>query len=213
MNHDLANIKNIIFDLGNVLLNLDIDASVKAFQKLGLSAEVVDRKYAYSNPAFYALEVGKVTPEDFCSQVRLVLGNPLATNQQIEDAWYAMIKDIPPARIKVLQELKKYFKVYLFSNTNEIHISRLLPEFKMQHGFDFTSLFEKAFYSYEIHERKPDLISFEKVIELAGVNPAETLFVDDLEPNIQSAQKAGLQTFWLKKGMEMAEWFKSQHLF
>jgi putative hydrolase of the HAD superfamily len=208
MNPDLANIKNIIFDLGNVLLNLDIDASVKAFQKLGLSAEVVDRKYAYSDPVFYALEVGKATREEFCSQVSRVLGNPLATDRQIEDAWYAMIKDVPPARVAVVQELRKHFKVYLFSNTNEIHISRLLPEFKAQHGIDFTSLFEKAFYSYEIQDRKPDLTSFEKVIELSGVNPAETLFVDDLEPNILSAQQTGLQTLWLKKGMEMADFFR-----
>ncbi|MCG6191311.1 HAD family hydrolase [Maribellus maritimus] len=207
MNPDLTNIKNIIFDLGNVLLNLDFDASIEAFQKIGLNDEVINRKHAYSDPVFYALEVGKVTTEEFSNQVRRVINNPLATNKQIEDAWYAMIKEIPANRVKVVQELNKSFNVYLFSNTNEIHIRRLHKEFKDQHGIDFPSLFTKDFYSHEIQDRKPDLESFKKVIELSGVNPGETLFVDDLEPNILSAQKAGLQTLWLKKGMEMAEIF------
>ncbi|QGY44492.1 HAD-IA family hydrolase [Maribellus comscasis] len=207
MNPDLTNIKNIIFDLGNVLLNLDFDASIEAFRKIGLNDEVINRKHAYSDPIFYALEVGKVTTEEFSNQVRRVIKNPLATNKQIEDAWYAMIKEIPANRVKVVQELNKSFNVYLFSNTNEIHIRRLHKEFKDQHGIDFPSLFTKDFYSHEIQDRKPDLESFKKVIELSGVNPGETLFVDDLEPNILSAQKAGLQTLWLKKGMEMAEIF------
>ena len=207
MNPDLTNIKNIVFDLGNVLLNLDFDASIEAFRKLGLSDEVVDRKHAYSDPIFYALEIGKVTIEEFCNQARRVINNPFATDQQIEDAWYAMIKDIPETRVKAVQALNQNFNVYLFSNTNEIHINRLHREFKAQHGIDFPSLFVKDFYSYEIQERKPDLNSFKKVIDLSGVDPAETLFVDDLEPNIMSAQKVGLQTFWLKNGMEMAEIF------
>ncbi len=207
MNPDLTNIKNIIFDLGNVLLNLDFDASIKAFQKLGLSSGFLDRKHAYSDPIFNAYEVGKVTKEEFFNQVRRVVSNPFATDLQIEEAWYAMIKDIPAYRVKVVQKLKKNFNVYLFSNTNEIHITRLHKDFKLQHGIDFPSLFVKDFYSYIIQERKPDLNSFRKVIDQSGVVPAETLFVDDLEANILSAQKMGLQTLWLRNGLEMAEVF------
>lgn len=207
MKTDLSGIKNIIFDLGNVLLNLDFDASVKAFHQLGLSEDVLNRQQAYADPVFYNLEIGKVTPADFRERVRALLNNPAASDRQIDDAWYAMILDIPPKRVKTLQRLGKTHRLFLFSNTNAIHIGRLLPEFKNTYGFDFPSLFETAYYSHEIGARKPDLEAYKKVIDLSGVVPGETLFVDDLEKNILAAQQAGLKTFWLKKEMEMAELF------
>lgn len=207
MQIDLTNIKNIIFDLGKVLLNLDFNASIVAFQKLGLKNDVLDNKQAYSDPVFYELEVGKVTPAEFCNRVRKVLNNPDATDSQIEDAWYSMILDIPASRVKVVQELSKNYNVYLFSNTNQIHIERLHRAFKAEHGIDFPSLFVKDFYSHEIHERKPDLSSYKKVIELSGINPEESIFIDDLEKNIIGAQQSGLKTFWLKEGMELTEVF------
>ena len=207
MKIDLINIKNIIFDLGKVLLNLDFEASIKAFQKLGLNKNVLDNQQAYSDPVFYELEVGKVSPKEFCSRVRKVLNNPDVTDLQIEDAWYAMILDIPASRVKVVQELSKNYNVYLFSNTNQIHIERLHRKFKTEHGIDFPSLFVKDYYSHEIHERKPDLSSYQKVIELSGIKPEESIFIDDLEKNIIGAQQSGLQTFWLKDGMELTEIF------
>jgi putative hydrolase of the HAD superfamily len=207
MKPDLTNIKNIIFDLGKVLLNLDFNASIVAFQKLGLNKDVLDNQQAYSDPVFYELEVGKVTPKEFCSRVRNVLNNQDATDLQIEDAWYAMILDIPASRVKVVQELGKNYNVYLFSNTNKIHIDRLHRAFKAEHGIDFPSLFVKDYYSHEIHERKPDLLSYQKVIELSGINPDESIFIDDLEKNIIGAQQSGLKTFWLKEGMELKELF------
>jgi putative hydrolase of the HAD superfamily len=208
MQIDLTNIKNIIFDLGKVLLNLDFNASIGAFQKLGLKNDVLDSKQAYSDPVFYELEVGKVTPAEFCNRVRKVLNNPDATDSQIEDAWYSMILDIPASRVKVVQELSKNFNVYLFSNTNKIHIERLHRAFKAEHGIDFPSLFVKDYYSHEIHERKPDLSSYQKVIELSGVKPEQSIFIDDLEKNIIGAQQSGLKTFWLKEGMEMSDVFE-----
>ena len=207
MKIDLTNIKNIIFDLGKVLLNLDFNASIVAFQKLGLKTDVLDSKQVYSDPVFYELEVGKVTPEEFCNRVRKVIQNPDSTDSQIEDAWYSMILDIPASRVKVVQELSKNYNVYLFSNTNKIHIERLHRAFKTEHGIDFPSLFVKDYYSHEIHERKPDLSSYQKVIELAGINPEESIFIDDLEKNIIGAQQSGLKTFWLKEGMEMTDIF------
>jgi putative hydrolase of the HAD superfamily len=136
-----------------------------------------------------------------------VINNPEATDLQIEDAWSAMILDIPAKRVKVLQELAKTYRVYLFSNTNQIHIERLHRAFYKEHGIHFPTLFTKDYYSHEIHERKPDLSSYEKVIELAGIKPDESIFIDDLEKNIIAADKAGLKTFWLKNGKEMVDIF------
>ena len=207
MKPDLTNIKNIIFDLGKVLLNLDFNATIEEFRNLGFNGNVLDHALVYKDPVFYELETGKITPAEFCNKVRGILNNPGITDLQIEDAWYAMIKDIPAPRVEVLQKLAKTYNVYLFSNTNQIHIERLHQKFRAGFGFEFSSLFVTDFYSHEIHFGKPDVNSYLKVIELSGVIPRETLFVDDLENNIEGAQKAGLNTFWLREGMEMAEIF------
>ena len=187
---DLSNIKNIIFDLGNVLLNLDFDASIKAFQKLGLNKAAINPSVAFSDSVFYNLETGRITPAEFRSRVRELLNNPNASDLQIDDAWYDMILDIPEKRVKALQDLRSKYRIFLFSNTNEIHIGRLLEEFKAIYGFDFPGLFDEVFYSHEIKARKPEIEAFEQVIKLSGVEPVETLFVDDLENNILAAEKA-----------------------
>ena len=207
MKADLTNIKNIIFDLGRVLLNLDFDASIKAFLKLGSDGAILDHKNAYGDPIFYNLEVGEITPAEFRSGVRKLLQNEQLTDVQIDEAWCTMLLDIPVHRVKKVQELSQNYNLYLFSNTNQIHINRLLSEFKEQYDFDFHSLFTAVYYSHEIHDRKPEISSYEKVIALSGVNPEETLFIDDLEKNIVAGQTAGLKTFWLQNGMEMAELF------
>ncbi|MEN8115868.1 MAG: HAD family phosphatase [Bacteroidota bacterium] len=207
MKTDLTNIKNIIFDLGKVLVNLDFDATIKAFYDLAQNEEIIDSQHSYTDPVFYNLEVGKIVPEEFLKRIRELLNNPNATDLQINDAWYAMFKGVPADRVKLLQKLGKKYNLYLFSNTNELHIGKFLPDFKAQHKTDFTSLFIKTFYSHEIHERKPDVSAYLKVIELSGVKPEETLFIDDLENNIEGAKQAGLKTFWLKEGMELAELF------
>jgi glucose-1-phosphatase len=207
MKADLTGIKNIIFDLGGVLLNLDFDASIKTFQDIGLKNEVVDYQQAYADPVFYELETGKVTPANFRERVRRILNNPHATDAEIDDAWCAVFSGIPVNRVKKIQELGKKYNLFLFSNTNHIHIKRLHAEFKAEHGIKLPSLFIESYYSHDINERKPDLSAFQKVIRLSGVKPEETLFVDDLEKNIVGAEKAGLKTFWLKKGMELSEIF------
>lgn len=205
MELNLTNIKNIIFDLGKVLLNLDFDASITAFNELGLKEDVLNRQQAFADPVFYQLETGKITPEKFRIRVREVLNNPEISDWKIDDAWCAMIKDIPEKRVEMLKRLSESYKLYLFSNTNVIHIELLHKEFMESYGFEFSSLFVKDFYSHEINERKPDLSSFQKVTELSGVEPAETLFVDDLESNIKGAAEAGFKTLWLKDGMEITD--------
>lgn len=207
MKEHLCKIKNIIFDLGNVLLDLDFNASVEAFSKLGLSEEVVDYRQAYANPVFYEFEKGTIEPAAFRSRVRKILNNPRATDKEIDDAWCAIFLDIPEKRVRALQRLAKKYDIFLFSNTNKIHIEQLHREFKAIYGIEFSSLFTDDYYSHLIGERKPDLRSYRKVIELSGVRPEDTLFVDDLEKNITGARKAGLKTFWLKEGMEMTDFF------
>ena len=207
MKIDLKGIKNIIFDLGGVILDLDFDASIKAFHALGLNQDILDGKLAYSDPIFYALQTGAVSPDIFRIRIRELLENPLATDEQIDNAWSAMLKGIPVSRISTIGKLREKYRVFMFSNTNIIHIDRLEKEFMVKNGFSFTSVFDGVYYSQDIHDSKPAVSSFIKVIEMAGVDPAETLFVDDLEENLKGAASAGLRTFWLKKGLELNEVF------
>ncbi len=207
MKTDLSSIKNIIFDLGNVIVDLDFDATINAFLKLGLNKAVLNNQQVYSHPMFYAFEVGNISPEAFRNTVREILKNTEATDRQINDAWCAMLLNTTAERIKLLKKLGRKYRIFLFSNTNVIHINDFLHRFTEKYHFDFTSLFEKTFYSHEIHERKPDLSAFNKVIEMAGVIPEETLFVDDLKKNIEGARAAKLNAFWLKDGMELCNCF------
>ncbi len=204
---ELSGIKNIVFDLGNVLLNLDFDASIQAFKKLGLNDDVLNSQQEYVDPIFYDLEVGRISPETFRQRVRKLFHNSNITDKQIDDAWCAMILDIPAPRVQILKELGKKFNVYLFSNTNPIHMERMHTRFKTDHGIEFSSLFVKDYYSHELHERKPDLTSYRKMIELSGIKPTETLFIDDLEKNILGAKNVGIKTFWLIQGMELVDLF------
>ena len=204
---DLSGIRNIIFDLGGVLLNLDFEATFKAFKQLGSKASKAETKESYANPLFLDFETGMISATVFRQKFHEYLKNPALTDEMIDDAWYAMILDIPKNRVDTLLKIREKINIYLFSNTNDIHITRLKKWFYREYGFEFESLFVKAYYSHEIHERKPDLSSYLKVIELAGIKPKETLFVDDLEKNINKALKTGLKTLWLRDGMEMSEVF------
>ncbi len=204
---ELSGIQNIVFDLGNVLLNLDFEASINAFKELGMNDAVLNMEQAYVDPVFYELEIGNISPEAFRERVREILNNPKATDHQIDDAWCAMILDVPFERVELVKELGKKFKVYLFSNTNPIHIARLHKQFHSSHGFEFSSIFVKDYYSHELHERKPDLTSYRKLIELSGIDPTKTLFIDDLEKNIRGAQNAGIKTYWLKNRTMLTDLF------
>ncbi len=204
---DLTGIKTIIFDLGEVILNLDFQASVKAFRQLGLKEDVLSGGLKFPDQIFYELQIGVITPEEFRKGVRRLLKNKNLTDQQIDFAWCAMLLDIPFSRIKIIQELRKKYRVFLFSNTNKIHIDKLHKEFFEEHGFEFPSVFDKVYYSQDIHDAKPDVSAFEKVINDSGINPKETLFVDDLEKNIIGAQKADLKGLWLRPEMDIREIF------
>jgi len=207
MERSLPTIKNIVFDLGKVLLNLNFDATIDAFRNLGLGTEVVTPLQTYIDPVFYEFEVGIISPENFRNRVRQILNNPDATDQQIDDAWCAMLLDVPGYRVDLLKALKNKYDLYLFSNTNILHIRQFHQKFLKTYRIEFPSLFRKVFYSHELKKRKPDLEAFHQVLELSGIHSEETLFIDDLEKNIEGASLAGMQTVWLRNGMDITEIF------
>ncbi len=202
----LDGIQNIIFDLGGVLLNLAPQLTLDAFRQLGSTELVEDNPWGFKHEVFYKMESGLVSNDEFRAGVRTMLAEG-ASDEQIDAAWTAMLLDIPKERVEVLLGLKKQFGTYLFSNTNAIHVAKFQSDFRVQHGMELSSLFVRDYYSNEIQVRKPDVKAFEKVIELSGVVPAETLFIDDSEENAKSAQQAGLHSLWLQKGMYVEKIF------
>ena len=203
----LKGIHNIIFDLGGVLLNIDPMKTIDAFGKLGMEQLVGDKGLTYDHDIFYMMEQGKITPDEFREGVLALL--PLRVSyQQVDDAWTAMLLDFPTIRVELLKSLRKDFGIYLFSNTNAIHVERFHSNFRNQHGFEVSTLFEKDFYSNEIGYRKPSPESFQEIIRLSGINPEESLFIDDSLPNVESAIACGLKGYWLEPGQKVEEIFK-----
>lgn len=193
----MAAIKNIVFDLGNVLLDLHLEKTEEAFRDL-LQEEF---EYAYlkyeADRLFERLEVGKITPFEFVNGMRSAAEVPISDDDVI-DSWNALLGDLPKKRIDFLKELSKDYNIYLLSNTNAIHIMWLHEYLTEQHGMsihDFTGLFKKHYFSFQIQLRKPHKAIYEYVLDDAGLLPEETLMVDDRKDNIASAKKMGFQTF------------------
>lgn len=192
----MQQIKNIIFDLGGVLLNIDFTLSEKAFALLGVTnfAEYVSP--AKSNELFLKLEIG-MEEELFYEEFRQLSGLAV-TNEQIRDAWNALLLNYRKESIAILPGLKKKYKTFLLSNTNEIHTKSFQQSFKDE--FQKQSLdncFHEAFYSHRIGHRKPNAAAFELVLNKHALIPAETLFIDDSFANIEAAKALGIQTVHL----------------
>ena len=203
----LKGIRNIIFDLGGVLLNINPKMTIEAFGKLGMEQLVGDKGLSYDHKIFYQMEQGKITSEEFRNGVRQLLPKEVS-DHDIDTAWTAMLLDFPAIRVQLVKNLRKDFKIYLFSNTNAIHVEKFHSIFRNQHGFEVSALFEKDFYSNEIGHRKPSPESYQEIIRLSGINPAESLFIDDSLQNVESAIAAGLKGHWLEPNQNVEEIFQ-----
>ena len=203
----LYGVKNIIFDLGGVLLNIDPKKTIEAFGRLGMEQLIGDKGLSYDHDIFYLMEQGKVTPEEFRNGVRQLISTEV-TDDQIDNAWTAMLLDFPANRVELVKNLRNNYKIYLFSNTNAIHVAKYQANFKSQHGFEVSSLFEIDFYSNEIGYRKPSPESFQEIIRLSGINPEESIFIDDSLPNVEAAIGCGLKGYWLEPGQKIEEVFQ-----
>jgi putative hydrolase of the HAD superfamily len=194
-------VKNIIFDLGGVLIDIDFTKTKNAFIASGIHNFETYFQQSFSNPLFADLEKGLIAPVDFYEAFRKESGVHLP-DQLIIDNWNALLGDFRKSGIQYVGELKKQYRVFLFSNTNIIHYEAFMQLFNDQFGSErFHDYFEKAYYSHEIRLRKPDVDSFEFILRENNLLAAESLFVDDTIKNIEGAKAAGLQTLWLENGM------------
>lgn len=191
-------IKNIIFDFGGVLLNIDYMLTEKAFIELGVSNFATLYNQHKASDLFEQLETGKISPDDFYNHFRAI-SKTNVTNEQIKDAWNAMLLDLPIERIEWLQKIKNKYNIFLYSNTNQIHYDCFINTLNknLPNNF-FETLFIKTYYSHSCGFRKPYPESYLKIIEEQQLNKAETLFIDDTLINIEGAKIAGLQTIHIQ---------------
>ena len=204
-----SNVKNIIFDLGGVILNIDYNITAKAFQNLGI--EEYNELYTQFNQIdiFDKLEKGEIKPSFFYNKIR-ELAKKDFTDKQIQNAWNAMLLDFPIKRLELLQQLKLRYNIYLCSNTNEIHLKHYNNTLKQTFGINnLSDIFIKEYYSHEVGMRKPNSDIFELIIKENNLKPTETMFIDDSPQHIEGASKVGLIAYHLTNGEDILDLFRT----
>ena len=190
----MKGIKNVLFDMGGVIMTLNRMNCIKAFQELGFSdIETYLDDYCQKGP-FLKVEDGSIEKEEFFNSIREHIPN--ASDDEIRDAFMQFIVDIPVHRIAFIRKLKeKGFRTMLLSNTNPVLFPEISKRYFTQEGLSVEDYFDGIFLLYKIRAVKPDHDAFRQVIRLSGIDPEETLFIDDSQRNLDSASSFGFVTF------------------
>ncbi len=189
--------KNLIFDIGDVIIDIDFTVTVSAFQKLAAVdfSEIIS--YTQQHKIFDLLETGKISAQQFRDELKTFL-KPEITDDEINAAWNTIIIAYPEPKFRLLKELKSNYRTFALSNTNEIHVATFNQAVKTKFGVkDFGSFFHHAYYSNEIGFRKPEKEIYKWVLEKENLNPLETFFVDDNLANVEAAKDLGIQAYQL----------------
>jgi epoxide hydrolase-like predicted phosphatase len=191
----VPSVKNLIFDLGGVILDLSVDHTLKAFAELSRLPKQKVHELYFSAPGFLAYEKGTIDDPTFRDFVRETYSIS-ASDDAIDASWNAMLRGISELKLDLLTRLQNEFQVYLLSNTNAIHLHHIneviLPKVRENRPLD--SYFHKAYYSHRMGKRKPDADIFEQVLEENHLVPEQTLFLDDYDVNIEGAKSLGIKT-------------------
>ncbi|NQW28474.1 MAG: HAD family phosphatase [Flammeovirgaceae bacterium] len=190
---NLTVIKTIIFDLGQVIIDLDPDAVISRLK--GYSDKQADEivRLITESQVLIEYEVGNMTDDYFCDEVNKLLGTniPLVIFEQI---WNSFLGVIKPEKLQLMEDLKNQFEVLILSNTNAIHQREFdLRVSSIRPGNIMSDMVHTAHYSHCMGFRKPDLRIYERVLDLHRLNPAEVLFFDDRIENIVAAQILGIK--------------------
>jgi glucose-1-phosphatase len=188
-------IDTIIFDFGDIFINLDKQATIDGLQRLGLSSWNEDLDQL--NISF---EKGQISRDNFLLGIQKHIPN--ATIDEILAAWNAVLLDFPLRRLEFLQLLSQKYRLFLLSNTDAIHIDYFEQREGASFYGDFYQCFEKVYFSYEMGMRKPDAEIYNALIRLHELSPKRTLFVDDKKDNTDAAKTLGLQVWNLQVGQE-----------
>lgn len=209
----MENIKNIIFDYGNVIFSIDFSIAQTEFQKLGITNANEFFGHRQQDQIFDRFDRGEVTADEFRAYVRNKIGNPQVTDQQITDAWNSLLLGIAPGNHELLLQLKEKYRTFLLSNINDIHYTYIMKYLKAEFGFaDNEHLFERTYYSHLQGKRKPEVHFFEQVLKENNLVAEETLFVDDSPQHLEAAKTLGINTFLMTAPDTLQAFSKREHL-
>lgn len=206
-------IRQIIFDFGGVLLDIDIRRTIDAFRRLGLTGLKSAEIHPQNAGVFLQLELGEITEEQFVEALQRYIptGKPVPTREQILDAWNALLLDYDWRRFVLLDRLREIgYKIFLLSNTNLPHREYFIGKFNRENpaGRTFESYFDRCFYSDTMYLRKPDPDIYRIVLRETGIEAGETLFIDDNKPNTDAAAALGIKTVHLAPGTSVLDLFE-----
>lgn len=194
----MQQIKNIIFDYGNVIFLIDFKRTQHTFTELGIAN--VERFFAHTghDPLFNDFEQGLITAAEFRDGIRRITEKPHLTDKQIDHAWNTLLIGVPPVNHEILLKVKEKYRSFLLSNNNEIHYKWIIEYLQKEFGIPSNqAFFEKDYYSHLMKMRKPHPEIFEFVMKENGLIAAETLFIDDSPQHIKTADELGLHTHLL----------------
>lgn len=199
-------INAIIFDFGDIFINLEKEKSIEEFKKLGLNGP--NEELIAKNDLF---EKGQITELQFIESFQTFIPN--ASLEEIIKAWNSIIGDFPLYRLEFLQMLSTRYRLFLLTNTDSIHINRFEHKVGMSFYTDFYRCFEKVYYSYEMGMRKPQPEIFTTILNKHDLSPKRTLFVDDKKDNTDAAEALGIHVWNLQVGKEdVVNLFDQKHL-
>lgn len=208
----MGKIKHIIFDLGGVIINLDIPKTIAEFNKLSDRPFEAIYTQLQQTPLFDDFDKGRITEEKFFEEINRLLKVPVST-QQLTTAWNAMLLDFPAQRLELLKRLNPHYRLFLLSNTNETHVTEFEKQLHLSHGYkNLEPFFEKVYYSCRMDMRKPDREIFDHVLKENDLDPGETLFIDDSPQHIEGALRTGIKAHFLSKGKEVETLLKDLHI-
>lgn len=191
-------IRNVIFDLGGVILPIDYQLTIKKFQEIGFTNFHETFTQAAQNHTFDLLDKGLIAPAAFRDEIRTLAAKDIS-DARIDEAWNAMLLDFIPSRLHVLAQVKQRYNTFLLSNTNEIHYEVYIKQLYAQTGLpSLEQFFNKEYYSHQIHMRKPDAEPFELILRENNLKASETLFIDDTLQHIEGARRVGINAYHLR---------------
>lgn len=202
-------IKNIIFDLGDVILNIDVPVASLSFAELSGKQQEEILTLFKENDLFRQFETGSLNEAGFRDLIRQLLDSPDWTDEMIDTAWNSLLLDLPPERVELLKKLGEKYRLFLLSNTSSIHITKVNKILEAATGVKkLDDLFEKVFLSYEMGLMKPDPKIYQDLLDEAGLVAEETLFLDDNLDNIKGAATLGIETIHVQKPVTIVEYLE-----
>lgn len=192
----LKAIKNIVFDLGGVICDLEVERVMEAFREIDMPKMAALMDPCYPAEVNERMESGQIGWEEACDEMRRIDNRPEVTNAEIEWVYREFLARVDSSKMATIDRLRAQgFKTYVLSNTNPVAIEIVRDRVREATGRELDSYFDDIFLSYQLKILKPSPAIFEKMIALSGMNPQETLFIDDGSRNADTAHKLGFAVY------------------